>query len=363
MISATEIHSWFIPTDLKQDEALSSWLIRAALDSGCDPLSLTGVLWPKWRIWSVDVDRGLSAEQVQVLINTTKIDESQFNSATLRNFLIKYNLDNQTFDAWYLVLGTRNRKHRGGWQYCPECLSEDNVAYFRLPWRFAWHTGCIKHNQHLHDQCPHCHNAIQPRRLEAPDQVMTCCSICKKSLLEVNERFMDCHALAFQKIFDQFLKQGCATYQDKLISVTDWLTVIKLFSQFIRKALAGSVNGKGWAFLEQLRIQVPHPELISNGLAVNQLPVTERERLFSCIYQLLIIPQEKFIETAKSLNMNRSSFWDKRNQLPAILRPVEEQLGSIYRNYPPKRALVATFKPKSKETVIRKFLRLKRKLG
>ena len=36
MISATEIHSWFIPTDLKQDEALSSWLIRAALDSGCD---------------------------------------------------------------------------------------------------------------------------------------------------------------------------------------------------------------------------------------------------------------------------------------------------------------------------------------
>ncbi len=59
---------------------------------------------------------------------------------------------------------------------------------------------------------------------------------------------MDCHALAFQKIFDQFLEQGCATYQDKLISVTDWLTVIKLFSQFIRKALAGSVNGKGWAF-------------------------------------------------------------------------------------------------------------------
>ena len=84
---------------------------------------------------------------------------------------------------------------------------------------------------------------------------------------------------------------------------------------------------------------------------------------FTLIYQLLIIPQEKFIETAKSLNMNRSSFWDKRNQLPAILRPVEEQLGSIYRNYPPNRALVDTLKPKSKETVIRKFLRLKRKLG
>jgi len=363
MIGTTEVHSWFIPTILQKDEALSSWLIRAALDSGCDPLSLTGILWPKWRIWSVDVDRDLSSEHLQALVNTTKIDESQFDSATLRNFLIKYNLDNRTLDSWYLVLGTRNRKHRGGWQYCPKCLSEDNVAYFRLLWRFAWHTGCIKHNQRLHDQCPHCHNAIQPRRLEAPDQVMTCCSICKKSLLKVNERFMDCHALAFQKIFDQFLEQGRATYQNNLISLNDWLTVIKLFSQFIRKVLASSSNGKGWAFLEQLKIQVPHSEFISNGLVISQLQVIERERLFSCIYQLLIIPLEKFIETAQSLNMNRSSFWDKRNQLPAILRPIEEQLGSVYRNYPPKRALVDTRKPKSKETVIRKFLRLKRKLG
>ncbi|ENU84045.1 MULTISPECIES: TniQ family protein [Acinetobacter] len=363
MIGTTEVHSWFIPTTLQKDEALSSWLIRAALDSGCDPLSLTGVLWPKWRIWSVDVDRGLSSEHLRTLATTTKIDESQFDSATLRNFLIKYNLDNGTLDSWYLVLGTRNRKHRGGWQYCPKCLSEDGVAYFRLHWRFAWHTGCIKHNQRLYDQCPHCHNAIQPRRLEAPDQVMTCCSICKKNLLEVNECFMNCHALAFQKVFGQFLEQGYATYQDKLISLNDWLTVIKLFLQFIRKVLAGSINGKGWAFLEQLKIQMPHSEFISNGLVVSQLPVIERERLFSCIYQLLIIPLEKFIETAQSLNMNRSSFWDKRNQLPAILRPIEEQLGSVYRNYPPKRALVDTLKPKSKEAVIRKFLRLKRKLG
>ena len=174
---------------------------------------------------------------------------------------------------------------------------------------------------------------------------------------------MNCHALAFQKVFGQFLEQGYATYQDKLISLNDWLTVIKLFLQFIRKVLAGSINGKGWAFLEQLKIQMPHSEFISNGLVVSQLPVIERERLFSCIYQLLIIPLEKFIETAQSLNMNRSSFWDKRNQLPALLRPIEEQLGSVYRNYPSKRALVDTRKPKSKEAVIRKFLRLKRKLG
>ncbi len=58
---------------------------------------------------------------------------------------------------------------------------------------------------------------------------------------------------------------------------------------------------KDGLFLEQLRIQVPHPELISNGLAVNQLPVTERERLFSCIYQLLIIPQGKSLLKQQNL--------------------------------------------------------------
>ncbi|WP_335953781.1 TniQ family protein [Acinetobacter higginsii] len=363
MIDTTAIHSWFIPTALQQDEALSSWLIRAALDSGCDPLSLTGALWPKWRIWSTDVDRGLSSEHLQILVNKTKIDETQFDSATFRNFLIKYNLNNETLDAWYLALGTRNRKHRGGWQYCPECLSNDDIAYFRLPWRFAWYIGCIKHNQRLHDQCPHCHNAIQPRRLEASDQVVTCCSICKKSLLEVNESLVDLHAFVFQNNFDHYLKQGYAIYQDKFVLLNDWLKVIKLFSQFIRKVLASPLSWKGWAFLEQLRIQVPHIELISNGLVVSQLSVLERERLFSCIYQLLIIPQEKFIETAQSLNMNRSSFWDKRNQLPDILRPIEEQLRSVNRKYPPKRRGFDVCKPKSKEAVMRKFLRLKRKLG
>ncbi|MGL3045527.1 TniQ family protein [Acinetobacter pecorum] len=362
MIGTTEVHSWFIPTTLQKDEALSSWLIRAALDSGCDPLSLTGALWPKWRIWSVDVDRGLSSEHLRALVNTTKIDESQFDSATLQNFLIKNELDSGFLDSWFLGLGTRNRKHRGGWQYCSQCLSKDVVAYFRLHWRFAWHTGCIKHGQRLHDQCPYCLSAIQPRRLQAPDRVMDCCSICKRSLSKIVGSSNDPHASAFQESFDHFLQQGYANYQGNLISLEDWLNITKLFIQLIRKILVGPLTGKGWMFLERLKIYMPHMEFISNGLAVDLLPVIERERLFSCVHQLLIIPQNQFIETALSLKMTRSSFWDKRSQLPAALKPIEDQLEIVSRHYPKNRALVEAFKPRSKQAVTRKFLRLKRKL-
>lgn len=48
---------WTIPVDLQSDELLSSWLVRVALENGCDPLALTAALWPSRRAWSSDIDR------------------------------------------------------------------------------------------------------------------------------------------------------------------------------------------------------------------------------------------------------------------------------------------------------------------
>lgn len=59
---------------------------------------------------------------------------------------------------------------------------------------------------------------------------------------------IDRNALTLQKDFDLFLKQGYAIYDDTLIPISEWLSVIQLFSQFIRKVLRSSLNSKGWAF-------------------------------------------------------------------------------------------------------------------
>ncbi|MGT2586151.1 TniQ family protein [Acinetobacter baumannii] len=360
MVSTVEPYSWAIRTPLFQDEALSSWLIRAALGCGCDPLSLTGVLWPGWRVWTVDIDKGLHQKYSKILSSKASISQDQLNTATFKNLFLQNS--EIELNSWILALGTRNRKHKGGWQYCSECLLEDPIAYFRLNWRCVWQVGCIKHTQRLLDQCPHCYSAIQPRLLEAPDRIISCCSVCKKYLFNVKVNAIDQSVLKFQKDFDLFLAQGYAIYADTFISLSEWLNVVQLFNQFIRKVLIGSLESKGWAFLNTLDIRVPHIPLISTGLVLNQLSVLERERIFSCIYQLLKVSREKFIKTANSLNMNRASFWDKRYQLPEILQPIEKHLDKVSRNYPLIKASPDISKPSSKEAVLRRVMRLKRKI-
>lgn len=164
-----------------EDEALSSWLIRISLESGCDPLSLTGLLWPKWRAWTVDIDKGLDQEYLDILVRKVGTSPDHFNPSTFKTLFLQNSAIN--LEPWILALGTRNRKHKSGWQYCPKCLESDPVAYFRLNWRYVLHVGCVKHNQRLLDQCPHCQKAIQPRLLEAPDQTLSCCALCKEKLL------------------------------------------------------------------------------------------------------------------------------------------------------------------------------------
>jgi hypothetical protein len=62
---------------------------------------------------------------------------------------------------WLLPLHIYHRIRRGfGTQFCPLCLREDRVPYFRKIWRLALHTFCSKHNAMLHDRCPSCQIAV-----------------------------------------------------------------------------------------------------------------------------------------------------------------------------------------------------------
>ncbi|MDC4567406.1 TniQ family protein [Acinetobacter baumannii] len=361
MAPIRETYYWVTRTPLFQDEALSSWLIRVALGCGCDPLSLTGIIWPKWRVWTIDIEKGLNQEYLEILARKTAVSQDQLNNATFKELFVQNNELNP--HQWILALGTRNRKHIGGWQYCPKCLEEDPVAYYRLNWRYVLHVGCTKHQLRLLDQCPHCHKAIQPRLLEAPDRTLSCCAICKKNLSDVKVDTIDGNALKLQKDFDLFLRQGYAIYANTLITMSEWLNIIQLFNQFIRKVLRSSSNSKGWAFLNVLGIKVPHTQLLSTGLVLSQLSVLERERIFSCIYQLLNISQIKFIETARALRMNRSTFWDKRYEIPDILQPIGKHLDKVCRDYPLIKASSNMLKPSSKEAVQRRALKLKRKIS
>lgn len=51
---------------------------------------------------------------------------------------------------------SRMGDRRYGLPYCPLCLREDEVPFFRLSWRCCMHSHCIKHGTLLLDKCIHC---------------------------------------------------------------------------------------------------------------------------------------------------------------------------------------------------------------
>jgi glyoxylate carboligase len=58
-------------------------------------------------------------------------------------------------------------------------LVDDAVPYYRLQWRFAWHTGCEKHRCTLLDRCYACNSPVEPHRLFAEDQQISLCATCR----------------------------------------------------------------------------------------------------------------------------------------------------------------------------------------
>lgn len=71
-----------------------------------------------------------------------------------------------------------------GLQFCPACLAEDEVPYFRKRWRVAFYTCCTKHSTMMHDRCPACGFGVAFHRIElgrygaADEEPLTFCHEC-----------------------------------------------------------------------------------------------------------------------------------------------------------------------------------------
>ena len=78
------ISKWGVSIPLLSDELFSSWLVRVALTLGCDPLALSSTLWPGWRIWTQDADRGLSEDRLSRLAEVSNIPLEDLTASSLR---------------------------------------------------------------------------------------------------------------------------------------------------------------------------------------------------------------------------------------------------------------------------------------
>lgn len=156
---------------LQPGEIFSSWLVRYALASGCDPLSLTGSLWRGERPWTRDLDRGVPEAKLAALGRQVGDGADALRNAFLPGYVPLAEVSPALpIWPWILSVGTRNRRRHGGLQFCPRCLTEDRAPYYRIRWRLAWVMCCDVHGVMLLDRCTSCQAPVEPHRLAAADR-------------------------------------------------------------------------------------------------------------------------------------------------------------------------------------------------
>ena len=153
-----------VPTP-QEDELLSSWLVRIALAHDTLPWSFYNMHFPEYKnvIFSRDVDVWAPKEFLEKLALKCNKPYPQIYKLTLRSDIGKLfpSFNPSGANTYFTYLKKRGRSNKlYGQKYCPSCLKEDLIPYFRKQWRYKISTNCIHHQIKLLDRCPSCYTPI-----------------------------------------------------------------------------------------------------------------------------------------------------------------------------------------------------------
>jgi hypothetical protein len=338
------------------------WLVRAALAQGTDPLVMAGGLWPKWRAWTIDLDRGVDDVRLARLVCQSGIDGPALRAATLLPIACAIGLTNATEIAiwpWVLALGSRNRKRRGGLQYCPICLASDARPYFRLQWRLAWHTCCADHGITLFDRCCHCQSPVEPNRLSVGTAISSC-STCNGDMRHATGLPAPKAALAFQQCADSVAVLGAGQYGRHRLSAKDWFLLARYFLMLLRCAaryrssnLAKCLNSLDASVS---KLQPP----VTGQLGFEMLPAAERSKFLSCTVSLIQIGPELLEDAVVAAALSSASLRQEWRSLPQDIDEIVNRLPLVERSR--KVVKNASGTPVSRRSVMYKWARLLRKM-
>ena len=169
-------------------ESLSSWRQRAGVANGFRRYPA-----PDGMRAAHDPDRLPRLDEMRWLEEEHRVSEFSVRGTTLEHFGVQIAPE---FGAtpklrWVLPLGTRKQVHFGP-LCCPQCLSEDEIPYFRISWRFAFLGCCPKHGCDLLDRCPNCGHALWPANIrnlsDRAWQDFSCCPLCQGRLTVGNSQ-------------------------------------------------------------------------------------------------------------------------------------------------------------------------------
>ncbi|MBD3216033.1 MAG: hypothetical protein GF311_25700, partial [Candidatus Lokiarchaeota archaeon] len=188
--------------EIFEGETISSWLIRTALENSMGYFSLISS-FPKC-LDSLDLYdlKGLDFIDFPALFKyLSKVSGQPYKSITqmiFSNYSEQLNLltdkfytvdDKDEFRILWKTQGIYN--YEVGLKYCPVCLKEDNIPYFRKRWRLRYISFCFEHDCYLRERCPKCNRLIENYTVRWGAFNIKHCSRCSADLSQVEPEFLD----------------------------------------------------------------------------------------------------------------------------------------------------------------------------
>lgn len=307
------MHSQFLVRPAPLDgESLSSWRQRSGWANGYRLYPL-----PDQRIRRADPDLGLNPQDIAWLAETHVCPHSSVRAMSLRG--VSANVMGEQLDwgrlTWWISARYGKVRSVHGAMYCPMCLAEDEIPYFRLAWRFGFVYACIKHGVTLHDSCPQCGSAPWPAGCGVPAHThpsflsLHRCWSCGERLTEVAMTEM-------QQVLEPVAWYAGERMQFGSISATsaEAFAALRAICQlFLRGASRHQIieANNEWSVIAKKVDQ----QQLSNSIEL--LEVGVRALLVPTAMELLREWPERFVSFAQDANVSRMHFSGIYHQLPA----------------------------------------------
>jgi hypothetical protein len=337
---------WPLHLKPKDDELLSSWLVRLARAHGLKLHTFCSLAWPGKQIWNRDIDKSADSQMVETLSTKTGTPIKRVLSTTLAEFenvlYEKHNLLGPT--SWIMPVGVYHRTHKQfGLQYCPLCLAEDKEPYFRRKWRLAFVVSCERHHTLLHDRCPHCGAAVNFHRDELGDhrklvaESLTLCHACRFEL-----RFIDsCLITPVTHPESEFATVLLSAMHNGQVKLNEGITThSQLYFAGLRQMMKiAAMRNKRVDLLRQAVSKEFHVETYSPSGSgsrqdVQEMSIKARRQLLGIVRCLLEEWPHRFVELSRKYRV-WSSLWLRHIDPPtrANASPAPFWLWSIVHDY------------------------------
>lgn len=317
-----------------EDELLSSWVTRIALENGLYTHALyKSCLGLDSSIFIRDIDKLFVPSLIDSLEEKTGLTSEKIKKLMLTDFegRITEKVITNSSSRWILPLGIyhRTRKNKGV-VYCPQCLAESPIKYYKRIWRLSFVVMCEKHYCLLRDCCPHCGNSIDYQRIgigktkfETPSNDLGLCGSCTLPLWTncssvIPSEYTDLTGayLSFLKAFT--LNQPCLPLLKQPMELQEFNGLWVLISSILRKRYFNS--GVRANIFQFTGIDI-HPSTGAH-VSFDQRSIKERCKILFAIFWILDKWPDRLLQLANDTLYSQSTFQDLSEPPPYWLNTV-----------------------------------------